>query len=351
MRFDKRTKKSHLEQCPRGCPPPLSTEISGGRRICSSCGAVIERNIIDESAEARQFASDGGDLAKDRQRSELTSNPFYTGSYVSGRMEYMTAESRGGGARTIIRSDAGKKSKHDLMIDRARDSIRLQCQRLRIHSKHVEITALSYFNTYLLALDESKTEEGKKTKRYPIDSKVPFYTAACLFRACILEREEIPKSFIISSLRDIQEKDLNKADNDLRKMCSIIPRGRIPPHRLVDRIVFQMKIDQQVSRVGVALCEQRGIQKVLSGKIGTAAAAIVLFLLDRIRKSVKGQDARRETICRLMGVTKPTVNNALKEMTPALTIGLDILPEDVGVFSISPSLKQIFCLCFSDRSP
>ena len=277
----------------------IITDFSAGQVVCSSCGAVLEDRIIDETYEGRNFGSENqGSGGKDQTR-------------VGGPINAYTEEINGGV------SIATKKNGTPLSNIRMRSSGSSNNSLQRIFKKADELA--HKLDLKQCIVDKAKdllalVEKQKKLKGRSLDCII----ASVIYVACRLSNVPRPLPEIAKNL-GLEKKTVNKCFNSIKHI--IIENNDNQIAQNVSGLVnsycnkLEEKLEKQEKRKSLKkdameISEMICNKEVIAGRNPSTIAAVSILIASRLNEL----QLSKKDIADTTTTTENTISNAYQDL-------------------------------------
>ena len=277
----------------------IITDFSAGQVVCSSCGAVLEDRIIDETYEGRNFGSENqGSGGKDQTR-------------VGGPINAYTEEFNAGV------SIATKKNGTPLSNIRMRSSGSSNNSLQRIFKKADELA--QKLDLKQCIVDKAKdllalVEKQKKLKGRSLDCII----ASVIYVACRLKNVPRPLPEIAKNL-GLEKKTVNKCFNSIKHI--IIENNDNQIAQNVSGLVnsycnkLEEKLEKQEKRKSLKkdameISEMICNKEVIAGRNPSTIAAVSILIASRLLELTLSKKDIADTTT----TTENTISNAYQDL-------------------------------------
>jgi len=312
------------KKCPKCGNVNIITDEENGERICSSCGLVLESDIIDMGPEWRAFTSTEKDT---RSRTGLgTSLTLYDK-----------------GLSTVFRGDRDASGK------RLNTEARIKMDRLRRYDNRSKFDETWRRNlsiamaeldrmTVILSIPGNIKEQAALIYRKALKAdlvrgrSIDAFVAASIYAAC--REAEVPRP--IKKISEASTRDHSEVARTYRLLIREL-KLRMPvddPTKFVASIAAKLKLRRETEQKAVEILRKAKVRYGLSGKDprGLAAAALYMACLSKNDRRIQ------KNVALAAGTTEVTLRNRLRGLENTLGEVVKVKPEPEMISSESPSI-------------
>lgn len=270
----------------------IITDFSAGQVVCSSCGAVLEDRIIDETYEGRNFGSENqGSGGKDQTRVGGPLNAYAD----EVNLGITIAPKRHGDPYSNIRIRSSGSSNNSLQrIFKRADEL---AQKLDLKQSIVDKTR------DLLA----KVEKEKKLKGRSLDCII----ASVIYVACRLRSVPRPLAEIAINL-NLDKKTVNKCFNSIKNIIIDNTDNQIAQNvsGLVNSYCNKMEQPNSLKKAAMEISEMICNKEVIAGRNPSTIAAVSILIASRLLElKLNKKDIAEKTT-----TTENTISNAYQDL-------------------------------------
>ena len=300
--------KTHIEEtetCPECGGTHFESDGMRGERICSTCGCVIDEEIIDLGPDWRNFGS-----GRERDR---VGSPLTVMTHDKGLSTEIATGSRDGRGASIPQKNMA------------------QIRRLRTWQKRMRIsnaternlaTAITHINRISNAMgmgnnvkEVTATIYRKAVKRNLVRGRsIETVVASCMYAAC--RQCGSPRTLDeVANASGVEKKTIGRT---YRMMSRQLKLKLMPtkPEDYLQRFCSDLKVSDQVRRRAMGILRDIGDKEASSGHGPTGAAAAAIYISCILCHERRTQ----KQIADISGVTEVTIRNRYRELTTELGI-------------------------------
>ena len=300
--------KTHIEEtetCPECGGTHFESDGMRGERICSTCGCVIDEEIIDLGPDWRNFGS-----GRERDR---VGSPLTVMTHDKGLSTEIATGSRDGRGASIPQKNMA------------------QIRRLRTWQKRMRIsnaternlaTAITHINRISNAMgmgnnvkEATATIYRKAVKRNLVRGRsIETVVASCMYAAC--RQCGSPRTLDeVANASGVEKKTIGRT---YRMMSRQLKLKLMPtkPEDYLQRFCSDLKVSDQVRRRAMGILRDIGDKEASSGHGPTGAAAAAIYISCNLCHERRTQ----KQIADISGVTEVTIRNRYRELTTELGI-------------------------------
>ena len=270
----------------------IITDFSAGQVVCSSCGAVLEDRIIDETYEGRNFGSENqGSGGKDQTRVGGPINAYAEEFNVGVSI----ATRKNGTPLSNIRMRSSGSSNNSLQrIFKKADEL---AQKLDLKQSIVDKTR------DLLAL----VEKQKKLKGRSLDCII----ASVIYVACRLRNVPRPLPEIAKNL-GLEKKTVNKCFNSIKHIIIENNDNQIAQNvsGLVNSYCNKMEQPNSLKKAAMEISEMICNKEVIAGRNPSTIAAVSILIASRLLEL----KLSKKDIADTTTTTENTISNAYQDL-------------------------------------
>ncbi|MDY6788706.1 MAG: transcription initiation factor IIB [Candidatus Nanohaloarchaea archaeon] len=293
------------------CPECGSTEFSEdeekGELVCSSCGLVVEEEMVDESPEWRAFS------AEEKKEKSRSGSPL---TYTKHDMGVSTDIGKGSGELYKV---SGKK----------------RAQYYRMRKWHKRLTkskdrnlgfALSELNRLVshLNLPKAVHEEVARLYEKAVDKglvrgrSMESVVAALLY--IVSRKQGTPRT--LDEIHEASGIDKREIGRTYRYVARELDLRILPakPQDHIPRFAGKLQLSGEVQARARKIIKRAREKNMLSGKGPTGIAAAALY----IAAVLKGAKRTQREVADIVGVTEVTIRNRYKELVDSLGLEEEI---------------------------
>jgi transcription initiation factor TFIIB len=302
--------KKNENKCPRCGNTELVSDLQNGETVCTSCGLVLDEDLIDMGPEWRAFTPQE---RSSRQRTGLA-------------MSYTLFDK---GLSTVFKGD------RDANGNRLKDETRIKMDRLRRYDNRskfdetwrrnlsIAMAELDRMNTALHLSHGIKEQSAvlyrKALKMDLIRGRsIDAFVAASLYAAC--RQAKIPRPLKeISKLSTREHGEIARTYRLLlREMNLKMPIDG--PMKFIPSIAAKLKLRRDTEQYAIEILRKAKLKKGLSGKDPRGLAAAALYMA-----CIQNEDKRiQKNVAEAAGTTEVTLRNRLRGLEKTL-VGVDPL--------------------------
>ena len=300
--------KTHIEEtetCPECGGTHFESDGMRGERICSTCGCVIDEEIIDLGPDWRNFGS-----GRERDR---VGSPLTVMTHDKGLSTEIATGSRDGRGASIPQKNMA------------------QIRRLRTWQKRMRIsnaternlaTAITHINRISNAMgmgnnvkEATATIYRKAVKRNLVRGRsIETVVASCMYAAC--RQCGSPRTLDeVANASGVEKKTIGRT---YRMMSRQLKLKLMPtkPEDYLQRFCSDLKVSDQVRRRAMGILRDIGDKEASSGHGPTGAAAAAIYISCILCHERRTQ----KQIADISGVTEVTIRSRYRELTTELGI-------------------------------
>lgn len=289
------------DTCPE-CGGKLITDEVKGETICSQCGIVVDKDMLDYGQEWREF---NWDQSQNRRRSGTPSS--FTKSDKG-----MTTEI---GSASDIYSLSGDKRKQFFIMRKWQRRISTPIER-NIKFALTELRRVSA----QLNLPNIITEEAARLYRIAAENglvrgrSMESVVAGATYIAC--KKYSVPRT--LKEIADVFPLDVKDVGKTYRFICRQLGIKILPPNPLdyVHRFANELELPASVQTKAIEIIKEAQEKEITSGKGPTGIAAAALYIASLV---VDEKRTQRE-VADVAGVTEVTIRNRYKELLKKLNL-------------------------------
>lgn len=266
----------------------IFTDVAGGNRLCKACGTVQETNIIDETAEWRNFGSEGSGADMNR-----------TGGPVNMHLE-------NGGLSTTITGTSDQRliSSNNRISSSAKDKNKMKgwamikelCREIHV-SKTVEQDARDLFNL---------VEDNEKLKGKKLILKV----ASVIMIAS--RKSHLPKNMKDIIYRaEVSKKELSRIYRLIRREVCPKLDANLKPSECITQISSKLNMNGEIEDLCKKIAEHLREREYLTGRSPFTIAGVACYMVTQVQPV--GKRSFKE-IALAAKLADATIRNAYKKI-------------------------------------
>ena len=274
----------------------IITDFSAGQVVCSSCGAVLEDRIIDETYEGRNFGSENqGSGGKDQTRVGGPINAY--AEEINAGVSIATKKNGTPLSNIRMRSSGSSNNSLQRIFKKADELAQKLDLKLSIVDKARDLLAL--------------VEKQKKLKGRSLDCII----ASVIYVACRLKNVPRPLPEIAKNL-GLEKKTVNKCFNSIKHIIIENNDNQIAQNvsGLVNSYCNKMDLEekkkQNLKKAAMEISEMICNKEVIAGRNPSTIAAVSILIAARLLEL----GLSKKEIADKTTTTENTISNAYQDL-------------------------------------